>query len=491
MLFTSISFPLFLSLIFLLYWFVFNKNLKAQNFLLLIGSYIFYAWFDWRFLLILFLISVSNYFIAILIQKNDKKQLKKLFYVLGLVINIGTLIIFKYFNFFVESFIKFNNIFGFNLNAGHISLFLPIGISFYIFLSLSYIIDVYQNKLIAVKNICDVLLTLSFFPIILAGPIHRPIKLLPQIQNERRFRYTTATDGLKQILWGLFMKIVIADNCSQYVDIVFNNFIEYSGSTLVFGVLLFAVQIYADFAGYSNIAIGIGKLLGFEIVRNFAFPYFSRDIKEFWQRWNISLTNWFRDYVFLPIAYFVSKKIKSDKYLLINTNVLIYIIGISITWILTGLWHGANYTFIIWGLINGFSLLIFHLTYRYKKGLISKKKNHNFYAMLILLESIFTFSIVTFSWIFFRSNSVSQAFEFISEILSPSFFTIPEIIPFRLIILISIFFIIEWFGRDSDFAIANIGDNWPITLRWSMYYSLTLAIFLFGGKEQQFIYFSF
>lgn len=323
MLFTSINFAFFLLFVFVLYWFVLSRNLKAQNLFLLLSSYFFYGWWDRRFLFLLFFISALNYIIAIQIQKKDKIPLRKSLFITGLIINIGTLVIFKYLNFFIDEILHFVSLFGMKADRQTLNIILPIGISFYIFLSISYLIDVYQNKLIAVKNFFDALLTFNFFPIILAGPIQRPISLLPQIQKKRIFNYDTATDGLKQILWGVFMKVVIADKCAVNVNTIFSDSPTYSGSTLILGIFLFTVQIYADFAGYSNIAIGLGKLFGFNINKNFAYPYFAKDIREFWQRWNISLTNWFRDYVFLPIAYSVSRNIKTDRFNLIKTEFLI------------------------------------------------------------------------------------------------------------------------------------------------------------------------
>ena len=427
--FTSVTFALFLVLVFILYWFVFNRNLKAQNLFLLISSYIFYGWWDWRFLLLLFFISGSNYLIAIQIQKENYKSHRKIFFLAGLLINIGTLVIFKYFNFFTDGFINLINLFGFELNLLSLQIILPLGISFYIFLSLSYLIDVYQDKLIAVRNFFDALLTFSFFPIILAGPIQRPISLLPQIQTIRKFNYTQATDGLRQILWGVFMKIVIADKSAVHVNAIFTDSSAYSGSTLILGIFLFTVQIYADFGGYSNIAIGVGKLLGFNLMQNFAYPYFARDIREFWRRWNISLTTWFRDYIFLPTAYSLSRKIKSAKFFLIKTDLVIYIIGISITWTLTGLWHGANYTFIIWGAIHGFFLIVYHLTIKPKKKFLKRLNISNNNSVLIFFETLATFIIIMFSWIFFRADNVGHALNYISGIFSLSSFTIPEIRP--------------------------------------------------------------
>ncbi|MCK9423293.1 MAG: MBOAT family protein [Bacteroidales bacterium] len=490
MLFTSIPFVVFLFVIFILYWFVLNRNLKVQNFFLLVSSYFFYGWWDWRFLFLLFFISVSNYIIAILIQKKDQNSHRKFLFILGLIINIGTLVIFKYFNFFADGLIHLISLSGIKTSLKTLNIILPIGISFYIFISLSYIIDVYQHKLIAVRNLFDALLTFSFFPIILAGPIQRPISLLPQIQTRRIFNYSHATDGLRQILWGVFMKIVIADRCAVNVNAIFSDSSTQLGSTLILGIFLFTVQIYADFAGYSNIAIGLGKLLGFNIMQNFAYPYFSRDIRAFWKRWNISLTSWFRDYVFLPIAYSVSRNIKSERFYLIKTEFLIYAIGLSVTWVLTGLWHGANYTFIIWGAIQGFFLLIFHITIKPKKRLLKRLNLNNNNVILIFIETIATFIIIMFSWTFFRADNIGHALSYISGIFSMSSFTIPVINPITTFLIVA-FFVIEYLGRDQEYAIARLWMNWYKPIRWAMYYTIIFIIIYFMGEEQQFIYFQF
>jgi alginate O-acetyltransferase complex protein AlgI len=491
MLFISFTFALFLFLVFILYWFVFNRTLKVQNFFLVVSSYIFYGWWDWRFLLLLFFISGSNYLIAIQIQKKDEKSQRKLFFILALLINIGTLVLFKYFNFFIDGFTNLILLFGYKINLLTLRIILPLGISFYIFLSISYIIDVYQHKLIAVRNFIDTLLSFSFFPIILAGPIQRPISLLRQIQTRRVFNYALVTDGLRQILWGVFMKVVISDKCYSDVNTIFSDSSTYSGSTLILGVFLFTVQIYTDFAGYSNIAIGLGKLLGFNIMQNFAYPYFSRDIREFWKRWNISLTTWFRDYVFLPIAYSVSRSIKSDRFYLIKTEFLIYTVGISVTWILTGLWHGANYTYIIWGLIQGVFLIINHLLAKPRKRLLKKLNIRNDNIALIIVDSFATFIIILFSWIFFKADNIGHALSYISGIFSMSSFSIPQIRPGITLILIVLFFIVEFLGKDQEYAFARIGSKWPKPLRWIMYYGMIITIFWLSGKEQQFIYFQF
>jgi len=493
MTFTSLSFVLFFIAVFILYWIIFNGKTKRQNLFLLASSYFFYGWFEWKLLLLLFGISLANYFIALMIQRTDKK-IRRTIFISGLIINIGTLFLFKYLHFFIDAFSSLLSFSGFHLDLYTTKIILPLGISFYIFLSLSYLIDVYKQKLVADPCLIDVLLAFSFFPIIIAGPIHRPLWLLPQIKMKRTFSYDQATDGVKQILWGLFMKILIADQCAGIVNTIFTDFRIYPASVLLIGIFLFTIQIYADFAGYSNLAIGVAKLLGFSIIKNFAYPYFARDIREYWKRWNISLTMWFRDYIFLPVAYTISGKLKSDRFFGVKSDILIYTIGITITWMLTGLWHGANFTFIIWGLLQGLFLFLFHISIKRRKRLLQIIHINNKNKLFIFLETIITFCFVMFSWIFFRSDSIQNALAYLSRLLSKSLFHYPAIsmpgmdITFAFLV---IFLTIEWFGKKHEYAIAGWRNNLPKALRWTIYYAMLLAIFWFAGEQQQFIYFKF
>ena len=491
MLFNSIDFGIFLFVVFLVYWFVAGRNLDFQNFFLLLASYVFYGCWNWRFLFILVLISCLNYFLGIRINKSGIERNRRVWLVTGLILNIGVLGVFKYYNFFIDSFIHLISLAGYNLQGTLTKIILPVGISFYIFLSISYIIEIYRKNLIADSKIAEVLLALSFFPIILAGPIQRPLSLLPQIKKKRVFDYALATDGFRQILWGLFAKVVIADKLAFYVDDIFSNYSEYSGSTLLMGAILFSVQIYADFSGYSNMAIGIAKLFGFSLMQNFSFPYFSRDITEFWKKWHISLTTWFRDYLFLPVSIAISRKIKNERPFFIKTDQFIYIVASLITWFLTGLWHGANYTFIIWGMIHGFFLIIYHLQKSPRKKLFRILGINNKSLLLVISESLFTFAIITFAWVFFRVASLKDAFLFLNKTFSESLFNIPERRPLLAILLVSIFFIIEWFGRRDQYAIASLGTKWRAPLRWAVYYALIIIIIFFGGREQEFIYSQF
>jgi D-alanyl-lipoteichoic acid acyltransferase DltB (MBOAT superfamily) len=426
-----------------------------------------------------------------MIHKNEIITKRKAWLISGLIINIGILVVFKYFNFFIDSFIDLISLIGYKLPRSTTKIIIPLGISFYVFLSLSYIIDIYKKNISADKNIIEVLLTLSFFPIIIAGPVQRPSLLLPQITIKREFNYNQAVAGLRQILWGLFAKIVIADKLAIHVDNIFANSSSYRGSTLLIGTIFYSIQIYADFSGYSNIAIGTSKLFGFNLIRNFAYPYFSRDITEFWKKWHISLTNWFRDYLFLPISFGISWRIKNEKTFFIKTDMFIYILASFITWFLIGLWHGANYTFVIWGMIHGLFLIIYQWQKKPRKKLFKKIGINNDYILVIIFETIITLIVVMIAWIFFRSNSIHQAFNYISRMFSLSLFKLPQVFPLRIILVTGLFLLSEWLQRQKEHAleIENIKYRY---IRWAIYYSLVILILLyFGDSQQNFIYAKF
>jgi len=336
-------------------------------------------------------------------------------------------------------------------------------------------------------------LALSFFPIILAGPIQRPVSLLPQITKKRVFNYDQAVDGLKQILWGLFAKVVIADNLAVFADNIFLNYSNYSGSTLLLGALFYTIQIYADFSGYSDMAIGVAKLFGFSLMRNFAYPYFSRDITEFWKRWHISLVTWFRDYVFLPLSFTISWRISGEKVLFIKTDLFIYIVASIVVWFLTGLWHGANYTFIIWGLIHGFLLIVYHLQRNPRKKLFKRIGINNKNSVIVGIETIITLIIIVVAWIFFRAENIGQALNYLSEIFSPSLFAAPTINKMAVfpVFFILIFFTMEWIGRKHEYSIQKTFINQPRYVRWSFYYGFFISLIIFMGHQESFIYFQF
>jgi len=490
MLFNSIEFAAFLPLVFMIYWLCLKDSFRKQNLFLLFASYFFYGWWDWRFLILLIFVSLFNYFIGIKIETGRTESHKKVFLITGLVINLGVLGFFKYFNFFIEGFIDLISVFGYDLEGTAINIILPLGISFYTFLSLSYLLDINKKSLTADKNIIDVLLSLSFFPIILAGPIQRPATLLPQIKAPRIFNYNQAVDGLRQILWGLFVKIAVADNMAHLANDIFLNYSDYNGSILMLGALYYTLQIYADFSGYSHIAIGTASLLGFRLMKNFDYPYFARDITEFWKKWHISLTTWFRDYLFLPISFSLAWKIKTERVLLIKADLLIYILASLIVWFLTGLWHGANYTFILWGLLHGCLLIIYHWQKKPRRKLLKYIGISNNNTLIIIFEWLINFFFVVFAWVIFRSESISQAHEYLSIIFSKSLFTGSGNLPLKEIIIALFFILFEFIQRDKAHTL-RIDSIRVLWVRWGIYIGLVFIIFLFGGGAQKFIYFQF
>lgn len=368
------------------------------------------------------------------------------------------------------------------IKANSLNIILPVGISFYTFQTLSYSIDCYKGKLEPTRDLLAYSAYVGFFPQLVAGPIERATNLLPQFQNKRHFDYCKAADGMRQILWGLFKKIVIADNCAEYANLIFANSNDYNGSTLVVGALFFAFQIYGDFSGYSDIAIGTARLFGFNLMRNFAFPYFSRDIAEFWRRWHISLSTWFRDYLYIPLG-----GSRGNTWNKIRNTFIIFIVS--------GFWHGANWTFIVWGALNALYFL----------PLLLKKKNRNNIDIIAkgnLLPNfkeftgvLMTFGLTLFAWIFFRAIDIPHAFSYLAEIFSSSLFELPHFKGMRhaliILVVVVVFIIIEWLGREQQYAIENIGSKWPVIIRWSFYYIIVLAILGIKGSQQEFIYFQF
>ncbi|CAL2076342.1 MBOAT family O-acyltransferase [Tenacibaculum sp. 190524A05c] len=478
MLFNSIDFPIFLSIVFILYWFITNRNLKLQNLLIVIASYIFYGWWDWRFLSLIVFSTVVDYTIGRLLRTEKHELKRKALLFTSILINLGFLGFFKYYNFFLDNFINAFSFFGNQVHANSLNIILPIGISFYTLQTLSYTIDVYKRKFEPTQDFIAFSAFVSFFPQLVAGPIERASNLLPQFYNKRIFDYSKAVDGMRQILWGLFKKIVIADNCAEFANQIFNNSADYSGSTLALGALFFTFQIYGDFSGYSDIAIGTSRLFGFNLKRNFAFPYFSRDIAEFWRRWHISLSSWLRDYLYIPLG-----GSRGTTWMKVRNTFIIFIVS--------GFWHGANWTFIVWGALNALYFLPLLLTNNHRKNLEIVAKGKLLPSLKELLLMLLTFGLTVFTWIFFRAKNIEHALSYITEIFSRSIFTTPEIIPSNLILLIFLFVCIEWLGREEQYAISNLGLKWKRPIRYVMYYAILIAIFWFSGKQQDFIYFQF
>lgn len=478
MLFNSIDFAIFLPLIFLLYWFITNRNLKLQNVLIVVASYVFYGWWDWRFLSLIIFSTLVDYTVGVYLGKETSYSKRKVLLWTSIIVNLGFLGFFKYYNFFLDNFITAFSFFGHPIGARSLNIILPVGISFYTFQTLSYSIDVYRKKLEPTKDFIAFSAFVSFFPQLVAGPIERATNLLPQFYKKRTFNYNKAVDGLRQILWGLFKKMVIADNCAVIVNTIFDNHQDYSGSTLVLGAVFFAFQIYGDFSGYSDIAIGTARLFGFNLMQNFAFPYFSRDIAEFWRRWHISLSTWFRDYLYIPLGGSRGTKNKVIR-------------NVFVIFIVSGFWHGANWTFIVWGALNAIyflPLLLFNKNRNHIEVVASHKK---WPSLKALLNILLTFGLTTLAWIFFRAANISHALQYIKGICNSSLFSIPEVRPTDLMVLLICFISIEWLGRRNQYAIETIGLKWKRPIRLVFYYSLIILIFWFNRNDQTFIYFQF
>ena len=478
MLFNSIDFAFFLPLVFILYWFVVNKNLKFQNALLVLASYVFYGWWDYRFLALIIFSSLVDYTIGISLKKERKPSKRKLLLWTSIIINLSFLGFFKYYNFFVDNFIEAFSFFGNKIKPNTLDIILPVGISFYTFQTLSYTIDVYKRKLEPTNNLIAFLAFVSFFPQLVAGPIERATNLLPQFYKKRKFQYANAIDGCRQILWGFFKKMVIADNCAEYANLIFNNSDNYSGSTLVIGAVFFAFQIYGDFSGYSDIAIGTSRLFGFNLKQNFSCPYFSRDIAEFWRRWHISLSTWFRDYLYIPLG-----GSKGGVWMKVRNTFIIFTVS--------GFWHGANWTFVAWGALNAFYFLPLLLFKRNRKNLGVISQGKNIPKLKELLAMLGTFSLTVFAWIFFRAESITHAFSYIKNIFNQSLFKLPIVRPTYLILLIVVFVLIEWVGRSNKHGLEKLFVGRNRIVKWTFYMLLISCIFILSNSEQEFIYFQF
>lgn len=476
MIFNSFIYQFFLPVVFILYWFFTRKNLKLQNILLLLSSYVFYATWNWKFLFLLIFSTLLDYYTGIKMSEAENRRTKKFWFWLSIGINLGFLGVFKYYNFFITSFAEALGQIGFQANLSTLQIILPVGISFYTFHGLSYVIDIYKNKIKPERNFLDYAVFVCFFPLLVAGPIERATHLLPQIQTKRTFEYSKAVDGLRQILWGLFMKIVVADNCALVVNEVFKNQSTHNAPSLIIGAVFFAFQIYGDFAGYSNIALGSAKLFGIDLLKNFSFPYFSRDIAEFWRRWHISLSSWFKDYLYIPLG-----GSKGGKWMQIRNTLIIFVVS--------GFWHGANWTFIIWGFLNALyimPLVIFNLN---RKNTDTVAENRILPTLKEFLQILFTFAITTIAWVFFRSETVGAAFDYLTRISDVNNYGFPQtdLKPF---IFVFMLIIVEWFQRTKQHGL-QLDQIKYIGVRWSVYAVLLLIILIFGANSDSFIYFQF
>ena len=480
MLFNSIAYLLFIPTVFLLYWFVFQKNLRVQNLVLLISSYVFYGWWDYRFLSLIFLSTIVDYFVGLKIHNGKDKKTKKSYLWISVFFNLGLLGFFKYFNFFIDSLSELFSFFGLSNNYSTLQIILPVGISFYTFQTMSYTLDIYYGKLKPTKDFITFATFVSFFPQLVAGPIERARNLLPQMNTKRSFKYMQGIEGLRLILWGLYKKVVIADSLGLHVNMIFDDYPSYNGGVLCIGLIYFSFQIYCDFSGYSDIAIGTAKLLGLELMSNFKFPYFAKSLPEFWKRWHISLSTWFRDYLYIPLGG--SKKGK-----------IITIKNLFIVFIISGMWHGASWTFIIWGLVH----VIFYIpstikpgNHFYEKGL---KDNKSF---LKSLKRIFqagkTYLFTTLSWVFFRSENITDALGYLMNTFKN--FDFPESNRGGILFILLLIFIEKFIHKNERdlFTIKWIrSKKIKQLLRIFIYYGMVASIFHFSKFEKPFIYFQF
>ncbi|MBN2174767.1 MAG: MBOAT family protein [Bacteroidales bacterium] len=481
--FNSITFLVFLPIVFAVYHWIPSSKIRSQNILLLIASYMFYGWWDWHFLGLIFISSITDYLVGLEMGKAIQIHKRKFLLLVSIVTNLGILGFFKYFNFFIDSFVDLLSLFHMNTNYSTLQIILPVGISFYTFQTLSYTIDIYKNKIKPTKDIIAFFAFVAFFPQLVAGPIERAASLLPQFLNSRKFQYGQVVDGLRLMMWGFFKKMVIADRLAAYVDLIYSNPDQYKGIGIVIGTVFFAFQIYCDFSGYSDIAIGTAKLFGFNLMTNFQTPYFSASFREFWRRWHISLSTWFRDYLYIPLG---GNRVSQNR----------WFFNIIFTFTISGLWHGANLTFIFWGLIHGFLLGL---------EIILGKYSSYYSNMFRPVKVIFVFALVCLTWIFFRAESIEKAFnminysfEFPNQVLHldslASVFTdifINKVDSIAILISGMVFFIVEWRLGKSSFE--KVIVKVPGYLRWPAYYLLIGWILIFGIYKvaPSFIYFQF
>lgn len=470
MLFNSAEFLIYLPIVFAVYWLV-KKNRRLQNLWIVAASYLFYGWWDWRFLMLIAFTSGLSWLSGIMIERNRRP---KLWLWLSVVVNLAILGIFKYYDFFAA---ELATLLAVASDKVLLHLVLPVGISFYTFQALSYTIDVYKKKIAPTRDVVAYFAYVSFFPQLVAGPIERATNLLPQFLNNRQFDYAQAVDGMRQMLWGFFMKMAVADRCGWYVDKVWADYASCSRGQLVLAAVLFAVQIYGDFGGYSNIAIGCAKLFGISLRQNFRTPYFSRDIAEFWRRWHISLTTWFRDYLYIPLG---GSRVRRWK--VVRNTFVIFLVS--------GLWHGANWTFIAWGAYNAILFLPLILTHRNRKYTDTVTEGRILPSIGEVVRMLLTFTLCVIGWILFRAGSIDEAFLFTRQIFCPGTGMDDLQFPWLTLVFISVMAAAEWIGRNHEHGLDMRGIK-PVWLRITIYYSLAMAILLFSIKSENFIYFQF
>lgn len=471
----SINFLLFFVVVFIIYYIPLKEKSKLQNALLLLASYFFYGYADIRMLLLLIAVTAIYYFLGIGIGKMRTKNKAHLLTTMGIVIGVALLLYFKYLNFFINSFAELFNSMGLHTNWNSFNIILPLGISFFTFRLISYVIEVSRGTMEPSRNMVSFATYVAFFPCLISGPIDRPQKFIPQLEKIRPFNYDQTVDGMRQILWGMFKKMVIADNLANAVNSIWGNSTNESGSTLLLGAVLYSFQIYADFSGYSDMAIGVSKTLGFDVAKNFNYPYFARNISEFWRKWHMSLTSWLTDYIYITLGGSRCSKARH----FFNTMAV---------FVLCGFWHGANWTFVLWGAYNG--ALFLPLILRKKKKLSSVAAEGRLFPTFKEFSNIMgTYVVVTFGWIMFRSDSIQDCFSYLGNLFSGSLFTMPQ--RAGMLIYIVILVVIEWFTRTSEHPLQNLDRLNYAPVRWILYYAIIFIIFKFQGEGIQFVYFKF
>ncbi len=485
MIFNSLEYFLFLPIVFVLFWFVCKKSIRWQNVLLIFASYFFYGWWDWRFLGLIILSSILDYTLGVQIDSSDNEKKRKGLLWVSILVNLGILGFFKYFNFFVDSTETMLNNLGMQADFFTLNILLPVGISFYTFQTLSYTIDVYRREIKASRDPLAFFAYVAFFPQLVAGPIERAKNFIPQFSKEKTFDYEEASDGLRQMLWGFFKKVVIADSCSPFVDQIFADPSASSSPVLMIGAVLFAFQIYGDFSGYTDIALGTARLFGFNLMRNFAYPYFSRDIAEFWRRWHISLSSWFKDYLYFPLG-----GSRGSQALKVRNTFAIFLVS--------GFWHGANWTFIFWGGLNALYFLPSLLMKTNRKNIGIVAADRMLPSFREFYQIITTFFLTCIAWIFFRATSITHGFNYIIEMFSFKSLAILSNLKmlklkandlYTLFFFIVVLIIIEWIQRKYQHGLERM--NFAAPLRWLVYFILAIVIMYHIGEKSEFIYFQF
>ena len=493
MLFNSFEFLVFLPIVFVLYWFVFQKR-EWQNLLIVTASYVFYGWWDWRFLFLIVFTSLCSFYSGVLIEHlrlirppltpPTQEGKARMVCAVNLIVNFLILGVFKYYNFFADSLAQlFWHLFHYQLDWVTLNVILPVGISFYTFQALSYTIDVYRKDVPVTRNIVEFCAFISFFPQLVAGPIERAKNLLPQFQRDRHFDYVQAVDGCRQMLWGFFKKVIIADSCASDLNPLWDSYADYSGVSLWLLALLFTFQIYCDFSGYSDIAIGCSRLFGIKLLPNFNYPYLSRSIPEFWRRWHISLMTWFRDYVYIPLG-----GSRCAQWKVIRNTFIVF--GVS------GLWHGANWTFVCWGLYHGTLIVLYKLLHINTKDKDILAAGRRLPSLKDICRVAVTFGLAVVGWVIFRAENIIQAWDFVSRMFLTAFddfhLRLGSISTFIAILLL---IVVEYLQRDKVHVL-QFSDNRlfrPAAVRWTIYLVLFASVFYYSlnSVAQEFIYFQF